>query len=71
MKSSGKYTDAIVHFEKLLNQTDQHVSALYHLGRTYMKDYQFEKAKTYFKMAIDLDPENRNAAEMYDYLMNG
>jgi uncharacterized protein HemY len=33
-----------------------------------MKDYQFEKAKTYFKMAIDLDPENRNAAEMYDYL---
>jgi cytochrome c-type biogenesis protein CcmH/NrfG len=34
MKSSGKYTDAIVHFEKLLNQTDQHVSALYHLGRT-------------------------------------
>ena len=49
LKASGESKEAIYHFEKLLNQTDQHISALYHLGRTYMKDYQFEKARVYFK----------------------
>jgi len=68
LKSSGRYDEAIVHFERLLNQKDQHVSALYHLGRTHMKNYNYEKAKGYFKRALELDPENKNAAEMMEFL---
>ncbi len=70
LKSSGKYEEAITYFERLLDQTDHHISALYHLGRTHMKNHNFEKAKVYLKMAIELDPENKNASEMYDYLMD-
>jgi len=73
LKSAGKYDEAIVHFEKLLNSCDtcnQHVSALYHLGWTYMKNFNYEKAKLQFKKAIELDPENKNASEMYDFLMD-
>jgi superkiller protein 3 len=68
LKSSGKYDEAIVHFERLLNQKDQHVSALYHLGRTHMKNYNYEKAKGYFKKALELDPDNKNAAEMMEFM---
>jgi Tfp pilus assembly protein PilF len=35
-----------------------------------MKNYNYEKAKVYFKQALELDPQNKNAAEMYDFLMN-
>ncbi len=70
LKASGKYDEAIIFFEKLLHKTDNHVSALYHLGRTYMKNYNYEKAKVYFKQALDLDPQNKNAAEMLEYLLN-
>jgi tetratricopeptide (TPR) repeat protein len=68
LKSAGKYDEAIVYFEKLLQKTDQHVSAQYHLGRTYMKNYNYEKAKYYFKKVLGLDPENKNAAEMLDFM---
>jgi TolA-binding protein len=36
---AGKYKEAISYFEKLLNRSDKHVSALYHLGRAHIKDY--------------------------------
>jgi len=70
LKSSGKYDEAVVHFERLLNKTDQHISALYHLGRTHMKNHHYDKAKEYFKKVIELDPENKNAVEMWEYLIN-
>jgi len=70
LKANGKYDEAIKHFEKLLNKTDQHVSALYHLGRAYMKNFNYDKAKVYFKRALELDPDNKNASEMYDFLTN-
>jgi tetratricopeptide (TPR) repeat protein len=68
LKASGKYDEAISFFEKLLNKTDNHVSALYHLGRTHMKTFNYDKAKTYFKQALALDPENKNASEMLEYV---
>ena len=73
LKSAGKYDEAIQHFEKLLSSCstcDQHVSALYHLGRTYMKKFNYDQAKVQFKKAMDLDPDNKNASEMYEYLMD-
>ncbi len=73
LKSAGKYDEAVVHFEKLLSSCstcDQHISALYHLGRTYMKNFNYEKAKVHFKRAMELDPENKNASEMYEFLMD-
>jgi tetratricopeptide (TPR) repeat protein len=73
LKSAGKYDDAIIHFERLLGSCatcDQHVSALYHLGRTYMKKFNYDMAKIQFKKAMELDPDNKNASEMYDYLMD-
>jgi tetratricopeptide (TPR) repeat protein len=68
LKASGKYDEAIIYFEKLLNKADQHVSAQYHLGRTYMKNYNYDKAKVYFKRVLELDPENKNAADMLGFL---
>jgi tetratricopeptide (TPR) repeat protein len=68
LKASGKYDEAITFFERLLNKTDKHVSALYHLGRTYMKNYNYDKARVYFKQALEFDPDNKNAAEMLDFL---
>jgi tetratricopeptide (TPR) repeat protein len=70
LKSSGKYNEAISYFEKLLNQTDKHISALYHLGSTHMKNHNFDQARKYLKMAFELDPENKNAAFMYEYLID-
>jgi uncharacterized protein HemY len=35
-----------------------------------MKNHNFEKARDYLKMAIKLDPENKNASEMYEYLID-
>jgi tetratricopeptide (TPR) repeat protein len=68
LKASGRYDEAILHFEKLINKTDQHVSALYHLGRVHMKKHNYDKAKVYFKKVMALDPENQNAATMLEYL---
>jgi tetratricopeptide (TPR) repeat protein len=68
LKASGKYDEAITFFERLLNKTDKHVSALYHLGRTYMKNYNYDKARVYLKQALEFDPDNKNAAEMLDFL---
>jgi tetratricopeptide (TPR) repeat protein len=70
LKASGKYDEAIIYFEKLLNKSDQHVSAQYHLGRTYMKNYNYDKAKGYFKRVLELDPENKNASDMLEFLSN-
>ncbi len=70
LKASGKYKEAISYFEKLLNQSDKHVSALYHLGRAHMKNFDYEKAKIYFRMVMELDPENANASSMFDFLMS-
>jgi tetratricopeptide (TPR) repeat protein len=71
LKATGKYDEAIHFFEKLLQKSDSHVSAQYHLGRTYMKNHDYEKAKGCFKRVLELDPENKNAAEMFDFLMGG
>jgi tetratricopeptide (TPR) repeat protein len=68
LKSSGKYDKAIRHFEKLIKRTDQHVSALYHLGRTHMQKHNYDKAREYFKKVMELDPENESAATMLEYL---
>ena len=63
-------TEAISYFEKLLNQSDKHVSALYHLGRAHMKNFDYEKAKIYFRIVMELDPENANASSMFDFLIS-
>ena len=33
-----------------------------------MKNFNYDKAKTYFKQALELDPENKNASEMLEYV---
>ena len=68
LKAAGKYDEAIVYFEKLLNKTNNHVSALYHLGQDIYENYNYEKAKVYFKQVLEIDPENKNAQEMLDYV---
>jgi len=35
-----------------------------------MKNHNYEKAKVCFKQVLAIDPENKNAAEMYDYLVS-
>jgi tetratricopeptide (TPR) repeat protein len=70
LKAFGNYTEAITFFEKLLSQSDQHVSALYHLGRAHMKNFNYDKAREYFKMVLELDPDNANAAGMFEFLMS-
>jgi len=68
LKASGKYDEAIIFFERLLGKTDKHISALYHLGRTYMKNYNYDKAKVHFKHVLEFDPENKNASDMLGFL---
>jgi tetratricopeptide (TPR) repeat protein len=70
LKSTGKYDEAMVYFEKLLEKSNQHVSALYHLGRSHMKNFNYEKAKVYFKQVLEIDPENKNAQELYNFLLD-
>ena len=70
LRASGKYAEAITYFEKLIAQSNHHVSALYHLGRTHMKNFNYDKAREYFKLVLELDPENQNAAEMFEFLMS-
>jgi Tfp pilus assembly protein PilF len=33
-----------------------------------MKNYNYDKARVYFKQALEFDPDNKNAAEMLDFL---
>ena len=69
LKSSGRYDEALPHFEKLVaDENSPHVSAHYHLGRTYMRTFKYDLAKEEFKKVLHLDPHNTNAQEMYDYI---
>lgn len=70
LKSSGRYAEALPHFERLVQDNNQHVSAHYHLGRTYMRIFKYDLAKEEFKKVLELDPENNNAQEMYDYIID-
>ena len=70
LKAAGHYDEAILFFNKLLEKSDDHVSALYHLGRTYIKNFRYEKAKECFRKALEIDPENKNAREIYEFLIN-
>jgi Tfp pilus assembly protein PilF len=36
-----------------------------------MKNYNYEKAKLNFKKVLELDPDNKNAAEMLDFMSEG
>jgi hypothetical protein len=33
-----------------------------------MKTFNYDKARLYFKQVLELDPENKNALEMLDFL---
>jgi Tfp pilus assembly protein PilF len=33
-----------------------------------MKIFNYDKARMYFKRALELDPENKNASEMLEYI---
>jgi hypothetical protein len=35
-----------------------------------MKNFDYEKAKIYFRIVMELDPENANASSMFDFLMS-
>jgi len=41
---------------------------LWHLGRTYMKNFNYDKARENFKKTLKLDPDNKNASEMLEYI---
>lgn len=46
LKAAGQYDEAILFFNKLLEKSDDHVSALYH--PEYMKNFIYEKVKECF-----------------------
>ena len=68
LKASGRYEEALTFFERLVKENNRHVSAHYHLGRTYIRTFKYDLAKEEFRKVLELDPYNNNAQEMYDYI---
>jgi tetratricopeptide (TPR) repeat protein len=63
--SAEHYKKAVVDFEKALQEDANYSQAVLFLGRTYNALFDQEKARAYYKRAIDIDPDYLEARSTY------
>jgi tetratricopeptide (TPR) repeat protein len=63
------YRQAVVHFQKALNEDPSYSQAAMFLGRAYSALFDFEQAKKGFQVAINIDPDYFEARSSYAGLL--